>query len=95
VSGSIVSGTLNGDVVVIGFGDPSLMDASASGPPPFDAWIAALKQHGIQRVTGRIVGDDSAFEPHTPGFGWSWDDLVDDYSAPAGALQFNEGGPFT
>ena len=90
-SGPIAGGALEGDLVVVGSGDPSLMNASAGGPPPFDAWIAALKQRGIQRVTGRIVGDDSAFEQHNPGFGWSWDDLVEDYSAPAGALQFNEG----
>jgi serine-type D-Ala-D-Ala carboxypeptidase/endopeptidase (penicillin-binding protein 4) len=89
-AGSIADGTLNGDLIVIGFGDPSLMDASAGGPRPFDAWIAALKQRGIQRVTGRIVGDDSAFESQGLGFGWSWDDLVDDYAAGTSALQFNE-----
>ena len=88
--GPIVSGTLEGDLVVIGSGDPSLMDGADGGTPPFDPWIAQLKQHGVERIAGRIVGDDGAFQKQPLGFGWSWDDLVDDYAAGVGALQFNE-----
>jgi D-alanyl-D-alanine carboxypeptidase/D-alanyl-D-alanine-endopeptidase (penicillin-binding protein 4) len=89
-AGSIVNGTLEGDLVVIGSGDPSLMDAGEDGTPPFDAWIAALKQRGVHWITGRILGDDSKFESQGLGFGWSWDDLVGDYAAATSALQFNE-----
>jgi D-alanyl-D-alanine carboxypeptidase/D-alanyl-D-alanine-endopeptidase (penicillin-binding protein 4) len=89
-TGPIVNGTLKGDLVVIGSGDPSLMDASGGGTPPFDAWIAKLKEVGIRRITGRIVGNDEAMEKRRLGFGWSWDDLVEDYAAPIGALQYNE-----
>src|SRR6185312_728610 len=38
----------------------------------------------------RIVGDDDAFDDSGLGFGWSWDDLPDDYAASVSALQFNE-----
>src|SRR6185436_4881081 len=41
-------------------------------------------------AAGRVVGDDNRFEDETLGFGWSWDDLPDDYAAGVGALQFNE-----
>ncbi len=87
-TGPIVNGTLDGDLVVTGSGDPSLMDDAT--PRPFESWAAALKQHGIQRITGRIVGDDNKFTDEGLGFGWSWDDLVDDYAAGASALTFNE-----
>ena len=49
-----------------------------------------LKQRGIRTIAGRVVGDDNRFEDETLGFGWSWDDLPDDYAAGVGALQFNE-----
>ena len=88
--GPIVNGTLEGDLIVIGSGDPSLMDGGDVGTSPFDAWIAQLSQHGVERIAGRIVGDDAVFPNQQLGFGWSWDDLADDYAAPFGALQFNE-----
>ena len=56
----------------------------------FADWAERLKQRGIRTIAGRIVGDDNAFEDETLGFGWSWDDLPDDYAAGVGALQFNE-----
>jgi D-alanyl-D-alanine carboxypeptidase/D-alanyl-D-alanine-endopeptidase (penicillin-binding protein 4) len=88
-SGSIAGGTLDGDLIVVGSGDPSLMEGESSARL-FAGWAAALKQRGIQRITGRIVGDHHAFDDEGLGFGWSWDDLPADYAAGVGALQFNE-----
>ena len=45
---------------------------------------------GVRTIAGRIVGDDNAFDDEALGFGWSWDDLPDDYAAGVSALQFNE-----
>ena len=56
----------------------------------FADWAERLKQRGIRTIAGRIIGDDNAFDDETLGFGWSWDDLPDDYAAGVGALQFNE-----
>src|SRR5439155_21949459 len=53
-------------------------------------WASKLKAAGIQTIGGRIVGDDNAFDDEGLGFGWSWDDLPDDYAAGVSALQFNE-----
>jgi len=83
-------GTLEGDLVVVGSGDPSLVAAGGMADRVFAEWADRLKQRGVSTIAGRIVGDDSSFEAETLGFGWSWDDLPDDYAAGVGALQFNE-----
>jgi len=90
-AGSIgAGGTLEGDLVVVGSGDPSLVAAGGMADRVFAELAERLKQRGISTIAGRIVGDDRSFEAETLGFGWSWDDLPDDYAAGVGALQFNE-----
>jgi serine-type D-Ala-D-Ala carboxypeptidase/endopeptidase (penicillin-binding protein 4) len=88
--GAVEGGTLQGDLLVVGSGDPSLAVADGTADRVFAEWAGALKQRGIRTIAGRIVGDDNQFEDETLGFGWSWDDLPDDYAAGVGALQFNE-----
>jgi len=94
--GPIVDGTLRGDLLVVGSGDPSVQlvgaKQAASGRrlSTFDVWADHLARQGIRKIDGRIVGDDTAFDDEPLGFGWSWDDLSDDYAAGVGALQFNE-----
>jgi D-alanyl-D-alanine carboxypeptidase/D-alanyl-D-alanine-endopeptidase (penicillin-binding protein 4) len=87
-AGTTADGTLRGDLVAAGSGDPSL--TTAAGDALFAEWADALKRAGIRTVTGRVIGDDNAFEDNGLGFGWSWDDLPDDYAAAVSALQFNE-----
>ena len=88
--GSIDAGALHGDLVVVGTGDPSLVSADGMADRVFAEWADHLKERGIRTIAGRIIGDDNGFEEDTLGFGWSWDDLPDDYAAGVGALQFNE-----
>jgi D-alanyl-D-alanine carboxypeptidase/D-alanyl-D-alanine-endopeptidase (penicillin-binding protein 4) len=86
--------TLRGDLVVVGRGDPSLSQHGTGGADILAAlrpWADSVKARGIRVVTGRVVGDASFFPDPVLGEGWMWDDLQDSYSAPVGALQFNEG----
>ena len=90
--GPVVDGTLKGNLIIAGFGDPS---SSSRIPPkdPFGAfrgWAAKLKQQGIRSISGSIVGDGGAFQEVAYGRGWAWDDLPEGYAAPVSALQFNE-----
>jgi serine-type D-Ala-D-Ala carboxypeptidase/endopeptidase (penicillin-binding protein 4) len=86
--GAIDRGTLDGDLLVIGSGDPTVTNDNAAAL--FDDWAERLKALGVKRISGRLVGDDNRFDHETLGMGWSWDDLQDGYAAGVSALQFNE-----
>lgn len=88
--GEIRDGVLHGDLRVIGGGDPSIASANFGPSPLFDEWAATLRSAGISRVTGRIIGDDNAFDDEMLGAGWAWDYLAWGYAAPISALQYNE-----
>ena len=89
-AGAIEAGMLNGDLVVIGSGDPSIANGEGAAARPFESWAEQLKAMGVRAINGRIVGDDTAFDADPLGFGWSWDDLPNGYAAGVSALQFNE-----
>jgi D-alanyl-D-alanine carboxypeptidase/D-alanyl-D-alanine-endopeptidase (penicillin-binding protein 4) len=88
--GVVTDGTLKGDLLVIGGGDPSIDSRNFGAAPLFDEWAEALKAAGIRRIDGRIIGDDNLFEDTTIGPGWAWDYLVDGYAAGSSALNYNE-----
>jgi D-alanyl-D-alanine carboxypeptidase/D-alanyl-D-alanine-endopeptidase (penicillin-binding protein 4) len=89
-SGLLEGGTLAGDLIVVGSGDPSFTAADGMADRVFGDWAERLEQLDVHTIAGHVVGDDQAMEDRTLGFGWSWDDLPDDYAAGVSALQFNE-----
>jgi D-alanyl-D-alanine carboxypeptidase/D-alanyl-D-alanine-endopeptidase (penicillin-binding protein 4) len=82
--GAVSGDTLDGNLVIVASGDPSL------DRPTLDVWVAQLKALGITRVTGTVLADARAFSGEGLGFGWSWDDLAYYYAAPIAAAQFRE-----
>jgi D-alanyl-D-alanine carboxypeptidase/D-alanyl-D-alanine-endopeptidase (penicillin-binding protein 4) len=86
--------TLAGDLVVAGSGDPTLvLDTTRGAPDPLAAlrpWADSLTTRGIKVVLGRVAGDATRFTGPPLGAGWAWDDLDAEYSAPVGAVQFDE-----
>jgi D-alanyl-D-alanine carboxypeptidase/D-alanyl-D-alanine-endopeptidase (penicillin-binding protein 4) len=91
-AGPVDAGVLQGDLLVVGSGDPSMGPSVSGHSQPLGAlegWAENLKTR-IRVITGRVIGDDNAFDDEGLGFGWSWDDLPDDYAAGVSALQYNE-----
>ncbi len=88
-AGTITDGILTGDLIVVGGGDPTIVSNDGGPAPLFAEWAAALRQAGIKRVNGRILGDDWFFADPI-GMGWSWDDFVFGYSATVTGLSYNE-----
>jgi len=88
--GPVEAGVLAGDLLVVGSGDPSIGEGDRAMPEAFNSCADALQARGIRTIAGRVIGDDNAFDDDGLGFGWSWDDLPDDYAAGVSALQFNE-----
>jgi D-alanyl-D-alanine carboxypeptidase/D-alanyl-D-alanine-endopeptidase (penicillin-binding protein 4) len=86
------SGTLKGDVIVYGRGDPT-MAARLNGGDYFkglEPLVAQLVNAGIKRIDGDLVGDESYFDGPPFGSGWEWDDLQAYYGAETSALTVDD-----
>ncbi|MEM6297752.1 MAG: D-alanyl-D-alanine carboxypeptidase/D-alanyl-D-alanine-endopeptidase [Bacteroidota bacterium] len=81
------TGTLNGNLYLEGGGDPSL--AYPDETQIFDAWYAALKEKGIKKITGKIIGDARFFDPQINPGTWTWEDLGNYYGAGVSGLNFH------
>lgn len=86
----VVDGVLQGDLIVRGGGDPSIALRDGVAPRLFDDWARHLREAGVTRVAGHVIGDDDALDDVEFGEGWSWDDLAYAYSAPMTGLSYNE-----
>ena len=93
ITGTVEEGTLHGDVYIIGGGDPTIgvSDTVAVKPDAlFWRWKSILKEAGISRIDGRIIGDGRAYEGHLENQTWSYDDTGTYYGAGCNALSFYE-----
>ncbi|HZY35863.1 MAG TPA: D-alanyl-D-alanine carboxypeptidase/D-alanyl-D-alanine-endopeptidase [Mucilaginibacter sp.] len=93
-SGSISSdGTLNGDVIIKGAGDPTLGSwryESTHEGHILSLMADALQKAGIKKINGRIIGDDSAFGTQSIPPGWIWMDVGNYYGAGTSGLCWRE-----
>ena len=89
-TGPIEAGVLRGDLVVIGSGDPGISERS-DYPGAMRAMARRIRESGITRIDGRVLGDDDLFDDKGMGDGWTLDNLPYGYSAPVTALLYNEG----
>jgi D-alanyl-D-alanine carboxypeptidase/D-alanyl-D-alanine-endopeptidase (penicillin-binding protein 4) len=88
--GAVAGGVLDGDLIVVGSGDPTIGSRGGSATSVFEAWADKLRADGLTEIRGRIVADARAFDRESLGAGWAWDYLASGYAAGVSALQFNE-----
>ncbi len=93
-------GSLKGDLVLVGRGDPDLSNrvfpyaGKAEHDGPVDKvlleMVDAAIAKGLKSIDGDIVADDSyyPYDPYPPG--WNVGDLFFTYGAPVSAISFND-----
>src|SRR5688572_30768887 len=101
-TGPVVGGTLLGDLVLYGRGDPAVgvrcyaVDTVPAGVCDRDPsaqlrrLVDSLRQRGVRAIDGAVVGDGSYFEPTTVHYGWDVFDINWWYAAPVTALALND-----
>ena len=92
-SGSITDGVLDGDVYIVGHGDPTLgaRDSIAlKADALFWKWKTLLREAGIRKINGRIIGDGTLYEGNLEHQSWSYDDVGTYYGTGTDALCFYE-----
>ena len=89
--GDVVKKTLEGDLLVIGDGDPTISGRFGDNITHiFKDWAKALKKKGIKEINGDILGDDDYFDDNYYASGWSDSYRGNWYSAEISALSFND-----
>lgn len=93
-SGSIQNGILNGDLYIIGGGDPttgSPFQFASPAPTLFNEWLSIIRKAGIQSIQGDIIADPRFFgDNQTTNLTWGLDDLGTFYGATPTGLNFFE-----
>jgi D-alanyl-D-alanine carboxypeptidase/D-alanyl-D-alanine-endopeptidase (penicillin-binding protein 4) len=101
-AGPVVDGELRGDLVLYGRGDPTFsrrcydIDNTRAGACDSDPaaklrdLARQLRERGIRRVSGDLVGDGSYFDGELVHPAWETYDLNWWYAAPVSALGFND-----
>jgi serine-type D-Ala-D-Ala carboxypeptidase/endopeptidase (penicillin-binding protein 4) len=86
------SGTIKGDLIVYGRGDPSIAARFNNGDyfKGIDDLATRIAAAGIKRVEGDLVGDETYFTGEQYGSGWEWEDLTWYYGAEVSALTVND-----
>lgn len=85
-------GTVEGDVIIKGGGDPALGSAyfTEHYGDVTGQWVAALSAAGVKRVKGRVAAAESIYEFNPSPDGWSWGHLGQYYGAGVYDINFND-----
>ena len=90
--GPVRDSLLDGNLLVIGRGDPTISDNMRGvATTVMDALADSLRAHGVRQINGSLARVGNAFPDSVHGYGWEWDDLGEYYGSGVDELIFNEG----
>lgn len=86
------SGTLLGDLCIVGGGDPTLGSrySSCNKNEFIGRCIAAIKKAGIKKIDGQIISDATIFGTEGVSNRWVWEDMGNYYGAGAYGINYND-----
>lgn len=89
-----LSGTINGDIYLVGGGDPTLgsrhFNEAGEERDFINKWADSLYTLGIRKITGKVVADASIYRYEGVPSGWVWGDMGNYYGAgPSGLTIFD------
>lgn len=90
VTGPVKDGVLDGNVVVVGSGDPSVNSRHVEGENIVDQIINALKDAGIDTIRGRVTVDESRFAGPAINPRWASGDLPNSYGTGSHGFNFED-----
>ena len=91
--GKILEGVLKGNLYIIGGGDPTTCskDSIATAREElFGQWEQVIREAGILRIEGYIIGDGRYFDGMPEHPSWQWSDIGTYYGSGPTGLMFNE-----
>jgi len=92
-NGKIKKGILTGNLIINGFGDPTLGSwryKTTRDTTILNKWINAIELAGIKKINGDVVLNTSTFSLQPIPGGWTWEDMGNYYGAGSWGLNWYE-----
>lgn len=91
--GQIDKGVLKGNLYIVGGGDPTTGSKDSIATPQeelFKKWEKIIREAGIRRIEGNIIGDGRYFDGMPEHPSWQWSDIGTYYGSGPTGLMFYE-----
>ncbi len=92
-TGDIVDGTLNGNIIIHGTGDPTLGSRFFTDHVNYnynERFIEAIQKAGIRNISGSIIGDGTCYAKEMTPPTWSWEDMGNYFGAVPNGLTVHD-----
>ena len=92
--GTTEGAVMRGDMMLDGTGDPTFGSSEMRTDDALEAWAERLAEMGVERIDGRLIGNDNAFDDRPYPDGWTVNYITRQkgrhLGASAGALSYRD-----